>query len=69
MGFTASSPERLLGPEVNQWRLHGLCHKEAAQEDKQAQAPQDVEEDPLAAATQVGGGCKSRFWDTLFPRM
>jgi len=34
-------------------RFHGLSRKEAAKEDKQAQASEDAEEDALAAAAQV----------------
>jgi hypothetical protein len=37
-------------------RLHGFSRKEAAKEDKQAQASQDAEEDALAAAAQVVRG-------------
>jgi hypothetical protein len=37
-------------------RLHGFSRKEAAEEDKQAQASQDAEEDALAAAAQVVRG-------------
>jgi hypothetical protein len=33
--------------------LHGFSRKEAAEEDKQAQASEDAEEDALAAAAQV----------------
>ena len=36
------------------WRLNGVCRKEAAQENWQTQAPQDAEEDPLAAAARLG---------------
>jgi hypothetical protein len=39
-----------------QRRFHGLSRKEAAKEDKQAQASQDAEEDALAAAAQVDRG-------------
>jgi hypothetical protein len=33
--------------------LHGFSRQEAKKEDQQAQASQDAEKDPLAAASQV----------------
>jgi hypothetical protein len=34
-------------------RVYAVSRKEAAEEDPQAQAPQDAQEDPLAAQAQI----------------
>ena len=41
-------------------RIDGFSNQEASQEDQQAQAPEDAEEDALAAATQVSRGLRVR---------
>jgi hypothetical protein len=35
------------------WRFHGFSRQEATEKDKQAQTPQDAQENTLAATPQV----------------
>src|SRR3990172_7577886 len=53
MALPLRSPSKTASRSNKSRRANGLSHQEAAQEDKQAQAPQSAQEDALAATAQV----------------